>query len=199
MTMEFLSLSMALAFERDNDSWRKALEDALETAHLEGNQLKEAQILIDLGYAHDEHFEAGTAVDFLEQGLKYLKERKRYAECLPVLFRMSRIYRTQGKHDRAFAVASNAAEFAEHLHDSNAKGLALAAKGEMLIEQASYENGLEWMFRAVETLADARSRDMPGVIECLRASRKKVPPGIFGMAVSRSKVSPRIKELLKSL
>lgn len=184
--------------QEPKDAYQELLENSLAKARLNQNASEEAKILLDLGYWHEEACDYDQAIECFEAGLMHLKKTSQYAISLPALFHLAQIYRSKKKGERAFTLYNDIVEFAEKIWDHRSKGLGLALKGEILLEQGAHENGFEWMFKAFQTLEEAKLVERFDVAKQIQLRRRQIPGPVFDLALSRSKIPQKTKDLLKS-
>ena len=185
--------------EPEREQILRELEEALEDARERQNPDDEAKVLIDLGFFYEDQASYETAAEHLETGLKHLRKTGQYFQALPALFQLAKICRIFKNHERAFSLYTEAVDYAEKISDARALGVALAAKGQILIEQKSERNGLEMIFRAYQFLLEVKTSDRTDVLELVRHLKRKIPRERFELALSQSSVTPKVKDFLKSV
>jgi tetratricopeptide (TPR) repeat protein len=178
------------------DAYRELLEQALEKARLKENATEEAKILIDLAFWHEDASDLEKAAELFEAGLRHLKSSPQYITCLPAMFNLAQIYQSRQKEEKAFTLYGEIAELAEKGWEKAAQGRALAFKGDILLRQGAYENGLESMFRGFQILEEARLKESKPVHNLIAQWKKRIPRGIFDLALTRSRISQGLKEEL---
>ncbi len=183
--------------EAPKDAYRELLEQALEKARFKNDSGEEAKILLDLGYWHEDALDYENAIENFEAGLKHLKATKQYAVSLPAMFHLAQLYRIKKKDAAAFTLYTDIIEFAEKTWDKQALGIGLALKGQILLDERAYENGLEFMFRGLETLEEAKLKESVQVKNEILSYRRQIPRPVFDLALTRSKIPQRIKDLLR--
>lgn len=184
-------------FESPKDAYRELLEQALEKARFKNDADAEAKILLDLGFWHEDALDYESAIRHFEEGLKHLKATQQYAVSLPAMFHLAQLYRLKKKDAAAFTLYSDIIEFAEKTWDKQALGIGLALKGQILLDERAYENGLEFMFRGLQTLEEAKLKESVQVKNEILGYRRQIPRSIFDLALTRSKIPQRIKEMLR--
>jgi len=179
--------------------YRQRLEDSLERAREDEDLDEVARLQIDLGYCYADQLDYGRAAAIMESGLDHLKKTQQHALAIPSLFHLARLYHMLHKDERSFTLYNEAVDFAEKIDNKQALGYALAAKGMILIKERAHPNGLEFLFRGFQILEDFEHPEKKEVREWIQAVRKQLPRQTMELAIHQSRVSPKIKTLIKSL
>ncbi len=183
--------------EEAKDAYRELLEQALEKARLKDDSNEESKILLDLGFWHEEASEYEKAVEYFEAGIRHLTKTPQFVSCLPAMFHLAEIYRRQQKEEKAFSLYSDLVELAQRAWDKSAQGQALALKGDILAKQGAQENGLEFMFRGFQILEESKLKESKDICNLIYQWKKRIPRGVFDLALTRSRIPQKLKDLLR--
>lgn len=182
--------------ESPRDEYRQLLEQALEKARLNQDANEESKILLDLGYWFHDAGDQEKAAEHFRSGLKHLKATLQYAVSLPAMLALAQIYLAERNRAAAFNLYTEIIEFSEKVWDKQSIGLALAAKGEILLEEGSNENGFECLFRSFQVLEEAKMKESDAIRQRILRYRAKIPRQVFDLALAKSRLPQRLKELL---